>query len=97
MRVTRYDSKYDSNQIQLIKDLRREGASYREISHVTKMPLPTVGYYVHDIEAAKDGQRTIWVKADTAVAICQPGTPLQELPLPNWVLTFLKVKVTKED
>ncbi len=81
---------YDPNQIQLAKDLRREGAAYREISQVTKMPISTVAFYVNGIEVAKDGQRTMWVKVDDAVAMWQPGTPLRELPLPNWVLTFLK-------
>ena len=84
---------YDPNQIGLARDLRKVGASYRQIAGVVDMPIATVVYYVRDIEPAKDGQKEIWMKVDDAVALWQPGTPLQELPLPNWLLSYLKQQI----
>lgn len=85
-------SAYDPNQIGLARDLRKSGAGYRQIAKLTEMPMSTVVYYVRDIEPAKDGQKEVWVKVDDAIAIWQPGTPLRELPLPNWLLSYLKQK-----
>lgn len=82
--------RYNQKDIDVMRAMRRSGFSYTDIGVAfdSDVPISTIIYFTHDVEAHKDGKKSLlrWVK-DTAARL-EPGKPVVQPPLPSGLLAL---------
>jgi len=80
---------FTEEQINEMRQMRRAGATLREIARHFRTSATTVLSYARGVQAAPDGQEVEYTPLDF-VYDWAPALPDEGLPLPRWFATWIR-------
>ena len=83
---------FTEEQINEMRQMRRAGATLREIARHFRTSATTVLSYVRGVQAASDGQEVEYTTLDF-VYDWAPALPDEGLPLPRWFATWIRERL----
>jgi len=83
---------FTEEEINEMREMRRAGATLREIARHFRTSATTILSYVRGIQTADDGQEVVYTPLDL-IYDWAPALPDEGLPLPRWFATWIQERL----